>query len=98
MPRQGLQKKNKARNAPDKLQLELEGLKTETALLQRQATKGRNVVDKVLKTDAKIRTYLQVCRTKTLSFNNLIKYVTQKSKNLRYSSKRFKKGYFNQGS
>jgi len=41
----------------DKLQLELEGLKTENALLRRQATKGRNVVDKFLKTDAKIRTY-----------------------------------------
>ena len=40
----------------DRLQLELEGLKTENALLRRQATKGRNVVDKFLKTDAKIRT------------------------------------------
>ena len=39
-----------------KLQLELEGLKTENALLQRQAAKGRNVVEKFLKTDAKIRT------------------------------------------
>ena len=41
----------------DKLHLELEGLKTENALLRKQATKGRNVVDKFLKTDAKIRTY-----------------------------------------
>jgi len=39
----------------DKLQLELEGLKTENALLRRRTTKGRNVVDKFLKTDAKIR-------------------------------------------
>ena len=39
-----------------KLQLELEGLKTENALLQRQAAKGMNVVEKFLKTDAKIRT------------------------------------------
>ena len=41
----------------DKLQLELEELKTENALLRRQSTKGRNVVDTFLKTDAKIRTY-----------------------------------------
>ena len=43
-----------------KLQLELEGLKTENALLQRKAAKGRNVVEKFLKTDAKIRTYTVV--------------------------------------
>ena len=40
-----------------KLQLELEGLKAENALLQRQAAKGKNVLEKFLKTDAKIRTY-----------------------------------------
>ena len=39
----------------DRLRLELEGLKTENALLRRQATKGRNVVEKFLKSDAKIR-------------------------------------------
>ena len=43
-----------------KLQLELEGLKTENALLQRKAAKGKNVVEKFLKTDAKIRTYTVV--------------------------------------
>ena len=42
-----------------RLQLELEGLKTENALLRRQTTKGRNVV---------------------------VKFVTQKSKKLRYWS------------
>ena len=68
----------------DRLQLELEGLKTENALLRRQATKGRNVVDKFLKTDAKIRTYTGLPNKKT--FNNLVKYVTQKSKKLRYWS------------
>ena len=68
----------------DRLQLELEGLKTENALLRRQATKGRNVVDKFLKTDAKIRTYTGLPSKKT--FNNLVKYVTQKSKKLRYWS------------
>ena len=60
----------------DRLQLELEGLKTENALLQRQATEGRNVVDKFLKTDAKIRAYTGLPNKKT--FNNLVKYVTQK--------------------
>ena len=68
----------------DRLQLELEGLKTENAFLRRQATKGRNVVDKFLKTDAKIRTYTGLPNKKT--FNNLVKYVTQKSKKLRYWS------------
>ena len=68
----------------NRLQLELEGLKTENALLRRQATKGRNVVDKFLKTDAKIRTYTGLPNKKT--FNNLVKYVTQKSKKLRYWS------------
>ena len=62
----------------DRLQLELEGLKTENALLRRQATKGRNVVDKFLKVDAKIRTYTGLPNKK--AFNNLVKYVTQKSK------------------
>ena len=60
----------------DKLQLELEELKTENALLRRQATKGRNVVDKFLKTDTKIRTYSGLPNKK--SFNNLVKYVAQK--------------------
>ena len=60
----------------DKLQLELEGLKTQNALLRRQATKGMNVVDKFLKTDAKIRTYTGLPNKKT--FNNLLKYVTQR--------------------
>lgn len=55
----------------DKLQLELEGLKTENALLRRQATKGRNDVNKFLKTDAKIRTYAGLPNQKT--FNNLVK-------------------------
>lgn len=68
----------------DRLQLELEGLKTENALLRRQTTKGRNVVDKFLKTDAKIRTYTGLPNKKT--FNNLVKFVTQKSKKLRYWS------------
>ena len=68
----------------DKLQLELEELKTENAVLRRQATKGRNVVDKFLKTDRKIRTYTGLPNKKT--FNNLVKYVTQKSKKLRYWS------------
>jgi hypothetical protein len=68
----------------DKLQLELEGLKTKNALLRRQATNGRNVVDKFLKTDAKIRTYTGLPNKKT--FNNLVKYVTQKSKKLCYWS------------
>ena len=68
----------------DKLQLELEGLKTENALLRRQATKGRNVVDKFLKTDVKIRAYTGLPNKKT--FNNLVKYVTQKSKKLHYWS------------
>ena len=68
----------------DKLQLELEGLKTENALLRRQTTKGRNVVDKFLKTDAKIRTYTGLPNKNT--FNNLVKYVTQKSKKLCYWS------------
>ena len=68
----------------DKLQLELEGLKIENALLRRQAKKGRNAVDKFLKTDAKIRTDTGLPNKKT--FNNLVKYVTQKSKKLRYWS------------
>ena len=55
----------------DRLQLELEGLKTENALLRRQATKGRNVVDKFLKTDAKIRTYTGLPNKK--SFNMLLR-------------------------
>ena len=46
----------KKQKVTDKLQLELEGLKTENAL-RRQATKGRIVVDKFLKNDAKMRTY-----------------------------------------
>ena len=40
-----------------KLRMELKGVKTENAFLRRQGTNGRNVVDKFLKTDAKIRTY-----------------------------------------
>ena len=67
----------------DKLQLELEGVKTENALLRRQATKGRNAVDKFLKTDAKIRTYTGFLNKKT--FNNLVKYVTQKSNSCYWS-------------
>lgn len=59
----------------DKLQLELEGLKTENVLLRRQVTKGRNVL-------AKIRTYAGLPNKKT--FNNLVKYVSQKSKKLHY--------------
>ena len=74
----------RSRKLLNRLQLELEGLKTENALLRRQATKGRNVVDKFLKTDAKIRTYTGLPNKKT--FNNLVKYVTQKSKKLRYWS------------
>ena len=66
------------------LQLEVEGLKSENAILQRQAEKGRNVVEKFLKTDAKIRTYTGLPNKRT--FNNLVKYVTQKSKKLRYWS------------
>ena len=65
----------------DKLQVELEEVKSENDLLRRQATKGRNVVDNLfLKTDrdAKIRTYS--------GFNSLVKHVTQKSKKLRYWS------------
>ena len=62
----------------DRLQLELEGLKTENALLRRQATKGRNVVDKFLKTDAKIRTYTGLPNKKT--FNNLVKYLLRNQK------------------
>ena len=79
----------------DELQLELEGLKTENALLRIQATKERNVVDKFLKTDAKIRTYMRLPNKKT--FTNLVKYVTQKSKKATLLVQ-FKKGYFNQGS
>ena len=67
----------------DKLQLELEGVKTENALLRRQATKGRNAVDKFLKTDAKIRTYTGFPNKKT--FNNLVKYVSQKSNSCYWS-------------
>ena len=68
----------------DKLQLELEGIKTENALLPRQATKGRNAVDRFLKTDANIRTYIGFPNKNC--FNNLVKYVTQKSKQLCYWS------------
>ena len=62
---------------------------SKSKMLRRQATKGRNVVDKYLKTDAKIRTCTGLL---TKTFNNLVKYVTQKSKKVW-----FKKGYFNQG-
>ena len=41
-------------------------------------------MDKFLKTDAKIRTYTGLLNKQT--FNNLVKYVTQKSKKLRYWS------------
>ena len=68
----------------DRLQLELEGLQTKNGLLRRQATKGRNVVDTFLKTDAKIRTYTGLPNKK--SFKNQVKYVTQKSKKLHYWS------------
>ena len=47
----------------DKLQLELEELKTKNALLQRQATKGRNIVDKVLKTDAIDQDIFRLCES-----------------------------------
>ena len=67
----------------DRLQLELEELKTENALLRRQTTKGRNVVDKFLKTDAKIRTYTGFIYSEIKKAALLV---------------RFKKGYFNQGS
>ena len=62
----------------------MEGVKTENVLLRRKATKGRNVVDKFLKTDANITTYTGLPTKKT--FNNLVKYVTQKSKKLSYWS------------
>ena len=63
----------KKRKVIDKLQLELEGLKTENALLQRQATKGRNVVDKFLKTDAKIRAYTGLPNKKlSITWSNML--------------------------
>ena len=74
----------KKRKIIDKLQLELEGIKTENAPLRRQATKERNAVDNFLKTVAKIRMYTGFRSKKT--FNNLVKYVTQKSKQLCYWS------------
>ena len=51
-------------------------------------------MDKVLKTDAKMRTYTGLPNKKT--FNNLIKHVTQKSMKLRYWSG--SKMLFQQGS
>ena len=68
----------------DKLHLELEEPNTGNTPLQRQATKARNVVDKFLKPDLKIRTYTGF--SSTIFFNNLVKYVTQKSNKLRYWS------------
>ena len=50
-----------------KLRMELKGVKTENAFLRRQGTNGRNVVDKFLKTDAKIRTYTGFPNKKKLS-------------------------------
>ena len=45
-------------------------------LEDKQQRPGRNVVDKFLKTDVKIRTYAGLPNKNT--FNNLVKYVTQK--------------------
>lgn len=68
----------------DKQELELEKLKIENARLQKEATKRRNIADTFLKSDAKVRTYTGLPNKKT--FNELVKYLTQKSKKLRYWS------------
>ena len=68
----------------DKQKLELEKLKIENALLQKEATKRRNIADRFFKSDAKVRTYTGLPNKKT--FNELVKYLTQKSKKLRHWS------------
>ena len=68
-----------------KLRSELEELKTQTVGLQKKiAATKTNVVDKFLKTDAKIRTYTGLPNKRT--FNDLVKYVTKKAKKLHYWS------------
>ena len=62
-----------------KLQLELEEVKTENVLHKQAAKiKMRNIVNRFLKTDAKIRPYAGLPNKK--NFNDLVSYVTRKAK------------------